>query len=216
MTRFMQLSLLLMLTFLLVLSAVLLRYEPIPDSGVNLASTEIIHRVVWDRWTQRLCVAFLDPYELACTEGDLKRAASSLGISNEVRPQGRTVASSSVVSNDEVKAHLAMQVAQGTVGYIEKITRTEQNLVVDGWAADAAARSPAVAVHVFVADHDAAVGIPNLPRPDVATALNITSSNVFGYHIVAPVGSASSGDVHVFAQLHDGSFRELVMLHPLN
>ena len=99
------------------------------------------------------------------------------------------------------------------VGFIEKITRTEQNLVVDGWAADAAARLPAVAVHVFVAGHDAAVGMPNLPRPDVATAINFTSSNVFGFHILAPVGSASGGDVHVFAQLHDSSFRELVRLH---
>jgi hypothetical protein len=215
-TRFMQLSLLLTLTFLLVLSAVLLRYEPIPDPGVNLASTETVHRVVWDRWTQRLCVAFLDRYELACTADELKSAASSPGISNEVRPQGRTVASPSVVGIEEVKAHLATQVTPENVGYIEKITRTEQNLVVDGWAADAAARSPAVAVHVFVADHDAAVGIPNLPRPDVATGFNITSPNVFGFHILAPVGSASGGDIHVFAQLHDGSFRELVMLHSLN
>ena len=212
MTQFMQL--LLTLTFLLVLSAVLLRYEPIPDSGVNLVSTEIVHHVVWDRWTQRLCVAFLGRKELACTADELKIAASSPGISNEVRPQGRTVALPPVVGIDEVKAHLATQVAPENVGYIEKITRTEQNLVVDGWAADAAARSPAVAVHVFVAGHDAAVGIPNLPRPDVATALNITSSNVFGFHILAPVGSASGGDIHVFAQLHDGSFRELVMLHP--
>jgi hypothetical protein len=213
-TRFIQLLLTLTLTFLLVLVAVLLRYEPIPDSGVDPASTEIVHRVVWDRWTQRLCVAFLDRYELACTTDELKRAASSPGMSNEVRPRGSRVALPSVVGIDEVRAHLATQVAPENVGYIEKITRAEQNLVVDGWAADAAARSPAVAVHVFVADHDAAVGIPNLPRPDVATALNITSSNVFGFHFLAPVGSASGGDVHVFAQLHDGSFRELLMLHP--
>jgi hypothetical protein len=148
-TRFMQLSLLLTLTFLLVLSAILLRYEPIPDSGVNLPSTEIVRRVVWDRWLQRLCVAFLDPYELACTEGDLKRAASSLGVSNEVRPQGRTVASPSVVGIDDVKAHLATQVASENVGFVEKITRTEQNLIVDGWAADAAARSPAAVCSCF-------------------------------------------------------------------
>ena len=194
MTRFIQLSLLLTLTFLLVLSAVLLRYEPIPDPGVNLASTEIVHRVVWDRWTQRLCVAFLGRDELACTADELKSA---------VPP--------SVVGIDEVKAHLATQITP--VGYVDKITRTEQNLVVDGWAADAV-RSPAVAVHVFVADHDAAVGVPNLPRPDVATALNTSSNVFFGFHIPVPVGSASTGDVHVFAQLHDGSFSELLMLHP--
>ena len=209
MTQFIKLSLTLALTLLLVLVAVLLRYEPIQDSGVDLASTEIIHAVVWDRWTQRLCVAFFDRYELACTADGLKRAASSPGVSNEVRPQGNAVAPPFVVGIDEVKAHLATQVAPENVGYIEKITRTEKNLVVDGWAADMAARSPAVAVHVFVADHDVAVGIPNLPRPDVATALNITSPNVFGFHILAPVGSASGGDVDVFAQLHDGSFAPL-------
>ena len=149
--------------------------------------------------------------ELACTADELKSAANTLGISNEVQPQGRAVTSPSVVGIDEVKAHLATQTRR-KVGYIEKIARTEQNLVVDGWAADTAAGSPAVAVHVFLGDHDVAVGTPNLPRPDVATVLNITSSNVFGFHIVAPVGSASGGGVHVFAQLHDGSFRELVML----
>ena len=147
--------------------------------------------------------------ESACTADELKST-----VLNKVRPQGRTVPSPSVVGIDEVKAHLATQIAPENVGYIEKITRTEQNLVVDGWAADAAARSPAVAVHVFVADHDVAVGIPNLPRPDVATVINITSSNVFGFHILAPVGLVSGEDVHVFAQLHDGSFRELVMLRP--
>ena len=45
-------------TVLLVISAVLLRYEPIPDAGVNPVSTEIARHVVWDRWKQRLCVAF--------------------------------------------------------------------------------------------------------------------------------------------------------------
>ena len=204
MMRFIRL-LWLALALLSVFSAALaLRYEGIPDPGINLVSTEIVHLVVWDRWKQRLCIAFLGRKELACTEDELKSAASNEGW--------RTITSPSVVGIDEVKAHLAAQIAP--VGYIEKITRTEQNLVVDGWAADAAAKSPAVAVHVFVAGHDAAVGIPNLPRPDVATALNITSSNVFGFNILAPVGSAPGGDVHVFAQLHDGSFSELLMLHP--
>jgi hypothetical protein len=104
-TRFIQLSLLLALTFLFVLAAFLLRYEPIPDPGVNLAST-ILHRVVWDRWTQRLCVAFIGRAELACTADDLKIASPP-----------------SVVGIDEVKARLVKQIAP--MGYIEKITRTE-------------------------------------------------------------------------------------------
>ena len=99
----------------------------------------------------------------------LKTAASDLGISNEVEPQV-TVTSPSFVGIDEVKAHLKTQIQD--VGFVEKIVRTEQSLVVEGWAADPAARSPAVAVHVFVAGEDVAVDTPNLPRPDVATALN--------------------------------------------
>jgi hypothetical protein len=112
---------------------------------------------------------------------------------------------------DEVKAHLQTQIAN--VGFIEKIVQTEKNLVVEGWAADPAARSPAVAVHVFVAGEDVAVDTPNLPRPDVATVLS-AASNLFGFHIVVRVGPTSVRDVQVFAQLHDGSFVELMTLAP--
>jgi hypothetical protein len=118
----------------------------------------------------------------------------------------------SFVSIDEVKKHLGTQIQN--VGFIEKMVRTERNLVVDRWAADPAAGSPAVAVHVFNADKEVASGIPNLPRPDVAKFLNVASSNQFGFRIMAPVGLTSVGEIHVFAQLHDGSFIELMMWRP--
>jgi hypothetical protein len=129
---------------------------------------------------------------LACTAEELKTVASGLGI-------------------DEVRAHLQTQIQNA--GFIEKIMQTDKGLVVEGWAADPTAKSPAVAVHVFVAGEDVAVDSPNVPRSDVATALG-AASNLFGFHLVAPARSKSARDVHVFAQLHDGSFAELLTLAP--
>ena len=199
----------LLLAFLLLCWVLLFRYEPIPGHVVESASSESVRHLVWDRWGRRLCVAFLGREELACTPDELKTAAGGLEISNEVVPQAPTVMPS-FVSIDEVKKHLDTQIKN--VGFVEKMVRTERNLVVYGWAADPAAGSPAVAVHVFNADKEVTTGIPNLPRPDVAKLLNVASSNQFGFHIMAPVASTSMGDIHVFAQLHDGSFVELMML----
>jgi hypothetical protein len=60
------------LAFLLVVWAVLLRYEPIPDNVLESASIEKTRYVVWDRWQRRLCVAFLGREELACTPDELR------------------------------------------------------------------------------------------------------------------------------------------------
>jgi hypothetical protein len=134
--------------------------------------------------------------KLACT-------ADELGIRTVTAP----------VAIDEVKARLATE--SRAEGFVERIARTEQSLIVSGWAADSATKSPVVAIHVFVG-HDVGVAIPTVPRGDVEKALNVgtSASNLFGFHIVAPVGAAYREDVHVFAQLRDGSFAALPLLRP--
>ena len=104
---------------------------------------------------------------------------------------------------DQVNSRLVKREA----GHVDLMTWSNDRLLLQGWAADIAARKPARSVQVFVNQQNAGAVVPSNDRPDVSKALGISTSSPFGFKANVPANARAG--VKVFAEMYDGSFAEL-------
>ncbi len=87
-----------------------------------------------------------------------------------------------------------MEPSSSLKGDIERAELRDGRIILSGWAADIGAGTSAKQI-VLVSDAGViATAVPDLPRPDVGTALSLYKTVGFGYEISAPddkVGSAA-------------------------
>lgn len=110
----------------------------------------------------------------------------------------------------------SLAVAQGG-GFVDYGYVRGDSLVLQGWAADAAAGVPANRILVFADGRLLFAGAPNLRRPDVAAALGRPALRRSGYRVLVPVSAVRDGtarrDVRIFSLVRG---RALEVEYPLS
>jgi hypothetical protein len=90
------------------------------------------------------------------------------------RYAGKVTATLETAAGREVirwSASEELPVRPGTVrGFVDDVARTGRRLSVSGWAADLESQRTADLVLAFVGRHVVGIGVPRLPRPDIADA----------------------------------------------
>jgi len=95
-------------------------------------------------------------------------------------------------------------------GFIEKITKYNEKIFIEGWAADVNKKRPGLSIRCFYKNNPVAVEPINIQRPDVNNTLRLKKNIKTGFEIVIDNTNASP---NIFVEIQDGTLRKLNLIN---